>query len=176
MVSPRDTSSFAHFRKKTKYFDMLTIDTEKSCLRLLNPSPHSQSLIHESQEPAGKSFQRHHFWCTTYLCLKIQVFIPSSTKQFWQKSQCKSYLGWMKMTVWMTYPKSSPKGKCYLKPRDLYFVVMQLMLSNFHLEYCHLNCHLVYYEHLVLCIMAFSLKHSIGTVSCWQNEINGMRN
>lgn len=108
MVSPRDTSSFAHFRKKTKYFDMLTIDTEKSCLRLLNPSPHSQSLIHESQEPAGKSFQRHHFWCTTYLCLKIQVFIPSSTKQFWQKSQCKSYLGWMKMTVWMTYPKSSP--------------------------------------------------------------------
>ena len=76
----------------------------------------------------------------------------------------------------MTYPKSSLKGKCYLKPRDLYFLVMQLMLSNFHLEYCHLNCHLVYYEHLVLCIMAFSLKHSIGTVSCWQNEINGIRN
>ena len=62
MWFPLETPVVLHISGKRKNnLAMLTIDTEKSCLRLLNPSPHSQSLIHESQEPADKRFQRHHF-------------------------------------------------------------------------------------------------------------------
>ena len=56
-------------------------------------------------------------------------------------------------------------GVRYLKLKDLYCAEMQQLLSNSHLEYCHLNCSWAFCEHLVLYTRVFSLSHSKEKVS-----------
>ena len=59
----------------------------------------------------------------------------------------------------------------YLKPKDLYYVGLQVTLSNSHQECFLQDCLQVYCGLLVLYIKASSWKHSIMKVSWWKHKV-----